>query len=249
MAGTEGMGQLDASAVLARGRGRLALYLVPIVAVIVVGQVTRAIWPTLLEEAPAALLFATSSFTRLLLVQPLVPAALFFVIAIVRILLLAPLYWSFGREYGDTALRWSEERLGGSTSMLARFERWFRKAGRVLVACWWSPIVAVMAGATGMRARAFFPLMVLGAVGRVSAIYFLGDWLEEPLTDISGFISRYALYLTPITIAITAFQIVMSRRRGRGLPLGTLEELEDDFAVTEAEVAGEATVTAPPEAD
>ena len=78
-----------------------------------------------------------------------------------------------------------------------------------------------------MRARVFFPLITLGAVGRVSAIYFIGDWLEEPLTDISSFIGRYALYLTPITIALTVFQVWYSRRRGRGLPIGTLEDLED----------------------
>ena len=93
---------------------------------------------------------------------------------------------------------------------------------------------SVMAGATGMRARAFFPLITLGAVGRISAIYFVGDWLEEPLTDVSHFIAKYALYLTPITIAITVFQVVMSRRKGRGLPIGTLDELEEDFAETEA---------------
>lgn len=249
MASAEGIGQLDAPAPPARGRGRLAMYLVPIVAIVAVGQVSRALLPTILEEAPATLLFATSSITRLLLVQPLVPAALFFAIGITRMFLIGTLYWSFGREYGDTALRWSEERLGGSTSWLARFERGFRKAGHLLVVVWWSPIVAVMAGATGMRARVFLPLITLGAVGRISAIYFVGDWLEEPLTDVSQFIAKYALYLTPITIAITVFQVVMTRKKGRGLPIGTLDELQDDFEETEAEVAGEATVVAPPQPD
>jgi hypothetical protein len=231
------------------GRRRLALYLVPITIVIAVGQVTRAVWPALLDAAPVALLFMTGSITRLLLVQPLVPAALFFTVAITRILLLAPLYWSFGREYGDAALRWSEERSGGPNSFVGRIERAFRKAGKPLVACWWSPIVAVMAGATGMRARVFFPLIVLNAVGRVSAIYFLGDWFAEPLTSISSFIGRYALVFTAITIAITAVQVLASRRRGRGLPIGTVEHLEEDFARTEAELAGEATVISAPEPD
>jgi len=242
-------GHRDGTGAPERGRGRLALYLVPIVALVVVGQVTRAIWPSLLDTVPVVLLFATSAITRLLLVQPLVPAAVFFVVGIARILLLAPLYYSFGREYGDTALRWSEERLGGSSSLIARFERGFRKAGRVIVACWWSPIVAIMAGATGMKWRVFFPLIVLGAVGRVSAIYFVGDWLQEPLAAVSTFIGRYALYLTPITIGITAFQIWIGRRRGRGLPIGTLEDLEDDFEAVETEVASEATVTSRPEPD
>ncbi|MFI5048127.1 MAG: hypothetical protein ACHQIG_13755 [Acidimicrobiia bacterium] len=233
----------------ARRRGRIAIYLVPMGIVVVIGQIAKAIWPSLLESAPAVLLAATSSMTRVLLVQPLVPAVVFFVIAIARILLLAPLYFSFGSEYGDAALRWGEQRLGGSSTMISKFERGFRRAGRPLVACWWSPIVAIMAGATGMRARVFFPLIVVGAVGRVSAIYFIGDWLAEPLTAISSFIGRYTLILTPLTIALTVFQIWYSRRRGRRLAIGTLEELEEDFAITEAAVAGEATVVSPPEPD
>jgi membrane protein DedA with SNARE-associated domain len=232
-----------------RSRGRLALYLVPIVASIVVAQVARAIWPSLLEHAPAVLLVATSAISRLLLVQPLVPPLAFFAIALARLLVIATLYYAFGREYGDAALRWGEERLGGPSSLLARVERGFRKAGRPLVACWWSPFIALMAGATGMRARVFFPLLALGAVGRVSAIYFVGDWLREPLTAVSDFIGRYAIYLTPITIGLTVLQIWYGRRHGRGLPIGTLDHLEEDFEAVEVEVAGEATYTSAPEPD
>jgi len=249
MPDTDGNRRPPTLAAPARPRVRLTLYLVPILTVFTVGQLTRAVWPTMLEHAPETILVATSAITRLLLVQPVVPAVVFFAIGIVRIVLLAPLYWSFGREYGDTALRWSEEQLGASPVWFGRFERGFRKAGRPLVLCWWSPLVAVMAGVIGMRGRVFFPLVVVGAVARVSAIYFVGDWFEGPLTEISSFISRYALYLTPITIAITVFQLLASRRRGTGPTIGTLEHLEEDFAATEAEVASEATVVSPPEVD
>jgi len=230
-------------------RGHVALYLVPIALVIITGQVARAIWPSLLDRAPWALLFMTSAITRLLLVQPLVPAVAFFVVAIGRILVIAPLYYGFGHEYGDTALRWGEEKLGASSAVIATLERGFRKFSRVLVVCWWSPLVCVMAGATGMRARTFFPLITLGAIGRVSLVFFVGDWLADPLTEISQFIGRYALILTPITIALTAFQVWYTRRRRGGLPVGTIDDLEADFEATEAEVASEATVIAPREPD
>jgi membrane protein DedA with SNARE-associated domain len=230
-------------------RHHVATYLVPIALVILVGQVSRAIWPSLLDAAPAALLFMTSTISRLLLVQPLVPAALFFAVAVTRILLLAPLYYFFGRDYGDAALRWGEDKLGASSTAVSKIERGFRKFSHVLVLCWWSPLVCTMAGTTGMRVRIFFPLIAAGAVGRVSLIYFVGGWLAAPLTEISGFISRYAIILTPLTIALTAGQIWYSRRRQRGLPVGSIDDLEADFASTEAELAGEATVTSPRETD
>jgi len=231
-------------------RPHLALYLVPVLGLMVVGQVTRALWPSLLEAAPWSLLALTSAVSRLLLVQPLVPAALFFAVAITRICVLAPLYYGFGRDYGDAALRWSEEKMGASATMLQRVEHWFRKFAHLLVVCWWSIFVCMLAGATGMRARVFFPLIVLGAVLRVSAIYFVGHWLSGPLGAISGFVGRYALVLTPITIGITALQLWLTRRRRHAAALvGGIDALEADFAMTEAEVAAEATVTAPPEPD
>ncbi|HEX5586820.1 MAG TPA: hypothetical protein VFZ17_05890 [Acidimicrobiia bacterium] len=238
-----------AEAVVPGNRPHVAVYLVPIAVVILVGQVSRAIWPSLLEAAPSALLFMTSTISRLLLVQPLVPTAVFFAVAITRILLLAPLYYFFGRDYGDAALRWGEDKLGASSQAVGKIERGFRKFSHLLVVCWWSPLVCTMAGTTGMRARTFFPLIAAGAIGRVSLIYFVGDWLAAPLTEISQFIGRYAIYLTPITIALTVAQVWYSRRRRRGLPIGGLDDLEADFAATEAAVAGEATVTAPREAD
>ena len=231
------------------GRRRLALYLVPIVGVMLAGQVGRALWPSLLDSAPWSLLALTSAVSRLLLVQPLVPTAVFFTVAIARICLLAPVYYGFGRDYGDAALRWSEETMGASATTLQRVEHWFRRFAPVLVVCWWSIFVCMLAGATGMRARVFFPLIALGAVLRVSAIYFVGDWLSEPLTAIASFVGRYALILTPITIGITALQLWYTRRRRRALALGSLDELEADFADSEAEVAAEATVTAPRDPD
>ena len=78
-------------------------------------QVAKAIWPTLLTEAPWSLLAMSSNTTRMLLVQPLVPAHVFFGLAIARPILLVPLYYCFGRCYGDAALRWTERKLGPRT--------------------------------------------------------------------------------------------------------------------------------------
>jgi hypothetical protein len=212
-------------------------------------QVGRAIWPSLLDSAPWTLLLLSSNWTRLLIVQPLVPAVVFFGIAFGRVMLLAPLYYSFGREYGDTALRWGEQKLGPSSRVIPNVERYFRRFSFLIVAFWWSVIVCIMAGATGMRARVYFPILAVGTALRITLIYFVGDALSDPITEFASFVGRYALYITPITIALTALQLWHARRRNRGLTLGDVEDLEASFDETEAELQGEATVTSPREPD
>ena len=164
-------------------------------------------------------------------------------------MLLAPLYYGFGREYGDAALRWGERKLGTSGRYVVTVERYFRRFGLLIVAVWWSVFICLLAGATGMRARVFFPVLFAGTVARVTLIYFVGDALSDPITEIARFVSRYALIITPITIALTALQLWYGRRRDRGLSLDDVEDLQGGFEETEAELGGEATVTSPREPD
>jgi membrane protein DedA with SNARE-associated domain len=209
-------------------RTRLTLFLLPIALAFTGAQVAKALWPTLLTEAPWTLLVLSSNTTRMLLVEPLVPASIFFSLSIGRVLVLAPLYFFFGRGYGDAALRWAERKLGPTSRVIPQSEQLFRRFSHALVV--WSPnlLVSVMAGATGMRARAFFPLALLGTLAKVTALFFLGDVLAAPLRDFADFVGRYQWYLTPITLAIVAVQL--SRRRKRdAIPIETIDEFEHEL--------------------
>ena len=138
-------------------RTELTMFLVPMALAFSMAQVSKALWPTLLAEAPWTLLVMSVSTTRALLVQPLVHPTVFFTLAIARPLIMAPVYYFFGRRYGDVALRWMERKLGPTSTIVAKLERFFRRFAYPLVA--WSPTMvnSTMAGATGMRAIAFFP--------------------------------------------------------------------------------------------
>jgi membrane protein DedA with SNARE-associated domain len=209
-------------------RARLTLFLVPIALAFSSAQVAKAMWPTLLTEAPWTLLAMSSSTTRMLLVQPLVPAHVFFGLALARPLLLVPLYYCFGRCYGDAALRWVERKLGPNSRAISRVEHYFRRFSYALVA--WSPngAVSVMAGATRMRARTFFLVAAIGTLVKVTIVYYLGDALSAPLHDIADFVGRYQWYLTPITFVLVAIQLVNRRRKNR-LPIQTVDEFEEEF--------------------
>jgi hypothetical protein len=170
----------------------------------------------------------SSNTTRMLLVQPLVPAHVFFGLAIARPLLLVPLYFCFGRCYGDAALRWTERKLGPDSRVVPIIERYFRKFSYALVA--WSPngLVSVMAGATRMRPARFFTIAAVGTLVKVTLVYYLGDALAAPLHDIADFVGKYQWYLTPVTFSLVAIQLLRRRKRDR-LPIETVEEFEHEL--------------------
>ena len=155
-------------------RTELTLFLIPMALAFSLAQVSKALWPTLLVEAPWSLLVMSVSTTRALLVQPLVHPTVFFALAIARPLIMAPVYYFFGRRYGDVALRWMERKLGPTSTIVAKLERFFRRFAYPLVA--WSPTLvnSTMAGATGMRAIAFFPLAIVGTVAASHAALLPG---------------------------------------------------------------------------
>jgi len=91
-------------------RTLLTLFLIPVTILAVAGIVANAILPTLIAEAPALVPALTTRADRLLLVAPLLPGEVFLSIALVRELIGDPLFYLFGRRYGETGIRWLEQR-------------------------------------------------------------------------------------------------------------------------------------------
>jgi membrane protein YqaA with SNARE-associated domain len=222
-------------------RTLLTLFLVPVTILAVAGIVANAIFPTLVADAPSLVPALTTRADRLLLVAPLIPGELFLSVALIRELIGDPLFYLFGRRYGDVGIRWIERRSGPQARWLHTLERVFRRAAYVVVALWPINVVCLLAGATKMRPLAFFSLNLTGTIVRIGLIYYLGDLLEHPLRDIASFITRYQWYLTPITFLLVALSLWRQGRRGRG-PVESVDELEDELDRAQLELEGEATV-------
>ena len=222
-------------------RTLLTLFLIPITVLAVAGIVANAIFPTLVADAPALVPALTTRADRLLLVVPLVPGEVFLTVALIRELIGDPLFYLFGRRYGDVGIRWIERRSGPDARWLGTVERLFRRAAYVVVAVWPINIVCLLAGATKMRPLAFFSLNITGTIVRIGLIFWLGDLLEAPLRDIASFITRYQWYLTPITFLLVAVSLWRQGRRGRS-PVETVDELQAELADAELELEDEATI-------
>jgi membrane protein YqaA with SNARE-associated domain len=219
-------------------RTLLTLFLIPVTILGVAGIVANAILPTLIAEAPALVPALTTRADRLILVAPLLPGEVFLSIALARELVGDPLFYLFGRRYGEVGIRWIEDRSGPESRWLRTVERLFRRAAYVVVLVWPINMVCLLAGATKMRPLPFFALNITGTIVRIGLIFMIGDLLEDPIRSIVSFITRYQWYLTGISFTLVALSLARQGLRGRG-PVQTVDELEDELAVAEAEVAAE----------
>ena len=210
-------------------RTLLTLFLIPVTILAVAGIVANAILPTLIAEAPALVPAMTTRADRLILVAPLLPAEVFLVIALAREFIGDPLFYLFGRRYGDVGIRWIEQRSGPDSRWLGTVQRLFRRASYVIVAVWPINVVCLLAGATKMRPVPFFALNITGTVVRIGLILMIGDLLEDPIREIVSFITRYQWYLTGITFTLVALSLAAPGppRPGRG---ADGRRAEDDLA-------------------
>lgn len=218
-------------------RTLLTLFLIPVTILAVAGIVANAILPTLIAEAPALVPALTTRADRLLLVAPLLPGEVFLSIALVRELIGDPLFYLFGRRYGDTGILWLEQRMPNSR-WLPTVERLFRRAAYVVVAVWPINVVCVLAGAAKMRPLAFFSLNITGTIVRIGLIFVIGDLLEDPIREIVSFITRYQWYLTGISFTLVVVMLVRQGWRGQG-PVQSVGELQYELAQAEAELEAE----------
>jgi membrane protein DedA with SNARE-associated domain len=209
-------------------RQLLTLFVVPVSILAIAGVVANALLPTLVAEVPALVPALTTRADRLLLVAPLVPVEVFLVVALVREVVGDPLFYLFGRRYGDVGIEWLERRSGPNARWLRLVERMFRRAAYVVVAVWPINIVCVLAGATKMRPLAFLSLNITGTLVRLVLILAIGDLLEDPIRAVVDFIARYQWYLTGITVTAVAVSLVFQGRRGRG-PVESVDELQHEL--------------------
>src|SRR5438105_4488909 len=87
-------------------RIRVSVLLVPIIVLHVAGTLADWFAPALLAHAPLLELFLNPRLRYMALVADRVGTVAFFSVALIRLVMLDPLYYFLGRWYGDAAVRW-----------------------------------------------------------------------------------------------------------------------------------------------
>jgi membrane protein DedA with SNARE-associated domain len=215
-------------------RTRLALLVTPIALVAIASSVGEALAPTLVVDAPLLLVGLVPRNRYLVLAAPQLAFWPFLLVGMVRLALTDPLFYLFGRQYGDRAIAWTERRVGAPGSV-RRLEGWFRRAAYPVVAIAPNNLVCVLAGATGMSVGGFLLANLGGTAARMVLIWFLGDVFSAPLLDIVEFVAEYRWILTAVTVLIVVVS-VWRARRGHRSEIETPDEVAADL---ELETLGE----------
>jgi membrane protein DedA with SNARE-associated domain len=230
-------------------RRAVTLFAIPMALLTILGWIGDAFAPSLLDRAPLALLAFNPRLRNLVLVSPTVDFAPFVVVAAGRLVLSDPLFYWFGRRYGDVSIRWMERKLGPGAGAVLWAERAYRKAAWPVVALIPNNLVCLLAGATGMAWAGFAIVNITGTLARVLAVRLLGEAFADPILAFNAWIGRNRLVLTVITFGITLVLIARSVRRGRDrleTPEVLAEEL--DAVATETDDAAR-PASAEPESD
>jgi len=201
---------------------------VPIVALIVISNVGDALAPRLVDTHPLQLLAMNARNRNLILVTNQLDAVSYYVVGTLRLLLSDPLFFLLGYWYGDTALRWVEQRTKSFGKMLRQWERWFGRAAYPLVFIAPNNYICLFAGAAGMSVPGFFVVNVLGTLTRLYLIRRLGEAFEAPIDDVLEFIAEHRTPLLIATVAIFGLMMLNELRQSRDDLESLADAIEED---------------------
>jgi membrane protein DedA with SNARE-associated domain len=207
-------------------RSRVALVVVPIVALIVAAYVGDGLTTTLAKNHPLLLVLLNARSRVLVLTTNQLDTVSYYLGAGLRLLSSDPLFYLLGRWYGDAMIVWVEKRSKTFGEQIRLYERGFAKAAYPFVFIMPNPYICVFAGASGMRLGSFFTLNILGTVARLYLIRRLGEAFNEPIQTVLRFFARYRLPLFVISLALVVFIIWNDRRQGKS-EIGSMLDLAE----------------------
>jgi membrane protein DedA with SNARE-associated domain len=214
------------------GRARLSVLISAIVVLLVCSNLANAFFPTLSTEYPLVLIALSAANRNLILASGQVPFVAYFFVATFRLILPDIAFYLLGYDYGDRALGWMERRTPRVGAMMRELESLFGRFGYVIVLV--LPLlipsnpICLIAGAARMRPRVFWTLNLIGIVGRVLIMLWIGDVFSGAVDWLLDFIAQYRLPLTAVTVGIVGFTFWRETRSGTS-DIQQLLELEDEL--------------------
>ena len=180
--------------------------------------VGNALAPTLLVRHPLLLLALNATTRHLVLTSTSIDVVPYVVVGLGRRLLEDPFLFLLGRWYGDDAIAWVDDKVGGGASLRA-VQRNFHRVGWLLVAVAPGGVVCVLAGISRMRTAAFLTLNIVGTLATIVLLRRFGDAFSGPIELLLAFSADNVVPLTALSLGLTALWLVRRRRRCEPAPL------------------------------
>jgi hypothetical protein len=203
------------------------------------GYVGNALWATLLSEKPVVLLAIAPRLRWLLLASPKLEWYEFYSIPLVRAFAVLSLYYGFGKKYGETALKWMEDRTGRRAMRPIRWiERQFHKAKYVVVALFPGTLAALLCGVDRARYSVFITVAMVATAIRLFLIRTVASLFEGTLKDVLDWIGRNQMWLTVASIVGVVVYVIWTSKDTTA-PLETVESMAEELDQAAAEAAAE----------
>jgi membrane protein DedA with SNARE-associated domain len=202
-----------------------------IILLVIATNVGNAVWASWIESNPLGLLALNSSNKYLLATSVNASFVPFLVIGTLRLLAPDPLFYAIGYLYGDRALHWARDVFPGSKPLIEQVRQddgVIRTALNVLVVVAPNNLVCLIAGVTRFPLRRFIVLNVVGTVGRVLLMRWIGMVFEDQIESVLDVVARYQKWLLYGSIALVVIYVAWQIVGHKGL-IGGVEELEDEF--------------------
>jgi membrane protein DedA with SNARE-associated domain len=184
-------------------RRALSLVVAGIAVLFVCNQIGNVGGPDWVNDRPLLLLCLTGLLRwQILVVNQIDPVWVFVLVGGFRLLVADPLFYLLGYWYGDSAFTWIERRSPSVGAGARKLEQYFGYASWPLVVVMPNNPVCLLAGVHRMRPIVFGALNVVGTLGRLLLIIWLGQKLQDPIDDVLGFIREYRWYLIALSVPI-----------------------------------------------
>ncbi|HSH23419.1 MAG TPA: hypothetical protein VK975_05080 [Acidimicrobiales bacterium] len=207
-------------------RRRLIWVSAALAAIATSAVVGNALAPTLLVTHPLLLLALNTTTRHLVLTSTSVDVVPYLVVGLGRRLLEDPLLFVLGRWYGDDAIAWVDEKVGGGRFLRA-VQRNFHWVGWLLVAVAPGGVVCVLAGASRMPTIVFLGLNIAGTIATIVLLRRFGDEFSEPIDAVVRFVGDNVVALTAASVALSGIYLVQRRRRRASMAPPTLPHVDD----------------------
>ena len=202
-----------------------------IIALVVASNLGNVVWAKWVQSHPLGLIALNSSNKYLLMTSISLDVVSMVVVGTLRLLAPDPIFFAMGWLYGDRALHWARRSFPAGAHLLDQVHgdpRTVHRILNVLVVVMPNNLVCLVAGVVRFPIKRFIALNVIGTVGRILLMRWIGLFFKDQIHDVLDLVNRYQKWLILASVVAVGAVVVSQMRSERGL-VGGLEDLEDEL--------------------
>ena len=181
---------------------------------IVLGWIGDALWASLVDRRPLALILFNAKPRYLVLTVNQLDPWVYYPVATVRLLCTKPLVWLVGAWYGPRTVLWAEQRSERGGKLVRFLERHFGRFGWAIIAITSNNVVCLLAGSAGFSLAWFLVLAVVGTLVRLWLIAVVGDVFSDAIDSVIAFVGDHRIAVVGLSITVVVVGLLLERRRG-----------------------------------